>query len=161
MYIYVIFSLVTCQQTVYSPSPYSYSSASPLQDIKDPAPHPFCILSLSYFLNCFPETKEPVFCFLKPQTTFLGLGGSWSLHTVRLFLHKSTKILSLVFSPTVFISCSTFSFSFSPFSSPFFRSGNQKRQASCLVIHYYSSIFETHLCQWKLHVDAYPFVVAA
>ena len=106
MYIYVIFSLVTCQQTVYSPSPYSYSSASPLQDIKDPAPHPFCILSLSYFLNCFPETKEPVFCFLKPQTTFLGLSGFIQL--------DSFCINPLRYSPS-FLSQSLFLVPLSPF----------------------------------------------
>lgn len=56
------------------------------------------------------------------------------------------------------ISYSTFSLFPSPFfSSPFFRSDNQKRQASCLVIHYDSSIFEMHLCQLKLHVDALSF----
>lgn len=133
------------------PLPHSYSSASPPQALKYPVPHPFCILSLSYTLNCFPETKEPVFFvvfFFKPQTAFLFLVVVGIFIQLKTLLHKSTEILALVVSPTISISCSTVSFSFSPFSPlPSLGVAIKKRQASFLLIHYYSSIFETHLCQ--------------
>lgn len=109
--------------------------------------------------------RASVFCcffFFNPQTAFLFLVVVGIFIQLKTLLHKSTEILALVFSPTISISCSTVSFSFSPFSPlPSLAVAIKKRQASFLLIHYYSSIFETHLCQWKLHVDAYPFVVAA